>query len=116
MANPNPNDGTQVATGEVISNESIELVGGAKGDPALPTTNYKLPRSKIAVGPYGQDWGDAQVGRPLQVESLIERQTAELEHVRGAFASQQAQSRYSAEAYTTDNDRRGQAFSTRGVR
>lgn len=55
-----------VAGGDVIATEEL-TVGETRGDPALPTTAYKIPRSKIAVGPIGGDAGDATPDNPLPV-------------------------------------------------
>ena len=71
---PNPNDGTQLGTSEVIADEYIDPTEQAvRLEPLVPVTGYKLPRSKIAVGPYGVDGGDAAPFNALPVESRQER-------------------------------------------
>lgn len=62
--------------GDEITTESLED-GEGRGIAGLPTDDYKLPRSKIIVGPYGRDDGDATHDRPLPVESRAERWAAE---------------------------------------
>lgn len=118
MSSPNPNDCTQLATGEVISNEYNDPTYGIRGDPDLPVIAYKVPRSKIAVGSYGQDMGDADIGRPLYVESFLERRLAEDTALRDIAAQNRSLARYASEANfsTTGGDPRGHSFSTRGVR
>jgi len=114
----NPLDGTQLGTGEIISNEAIDPNVGARRDPAQPGTTYKVPRSKIAVGPYDQDYGDASVENPLRVESTLERQLAERAFLQASdHAQRDAALRYSAEAlYGNSHDCRGHFFATRGTR
>ena len=59
----NPNDGTTLGTAEVISDEYVDPgTVNARIEPLLPPGAYKLPRSKIAVGRYGVDGGDAAIG------------------------------------------------------
>ena len=80
----NATDGTtmnQGSGGDTIATEDMP-VGTPRGDQNLPLTDYKLGRSKIAVGPYDQDLGDATSDRPLPVESRAQRQLAELAFVR----------------------------------
>ena len=62
-------DGTllnQGIGGDTIATEDIAL-GDSRGDAALPTTEYKIPRSKIAVGAVDQDLGDVDEGNPMPV-------------------------------------------------
>lgn len=118
MATPNANDNTQLGTGEQISNEAIALTG-VKRDPNLPTAlQYKVPRSKIGVGPYGQDWGDASTATPLYVESLRERQIAEIAQVQGAAMAVQANYRYAGEGRMDSRtfDAYGRFIDMRGTR
>jgi hypothetical protein len=116
MGTPNTSDGTQLGTGEVVSNEAIGLAT-PRGDPAMPQTAYKLPRSKIAVGAYGDDVGDAIAARPLYVESYQERRLAEMAQIAAIEASQNDLRRYAAESQRgIHHDARGQSISTRGVR
>ena len=118
MATPNSNDNTQLGTGEQISNEAV-AVTGVKRNPNLPTAlQYKIPRSKIGVGPYGQDWGDASQAFPLSVESFRERQIAELMQVEAAAAAVQANYRYAGEGRmdTRTFDPYGRLIDMRGTR
>lgn len=110
----NPNDGTTLGTAEVISDEYIDPnIGLVRRDANLPATAYKLPRSKIAVGDYGQDEGDASRSKPLNTESYIERRQAELVELRGrSFVLAQK----SAFETVPTMDSRGHEFSTRGAR
>ena len=51
----NPKDGTQLGTADVIATEYISPnTDGVRVNPNLPGTGYAIPRSKIAVGDYGQ--------------------------------------------------------------
>jgi hypothetical protein len=112
----NPNDGTTLGTSEVISDEAIDPQVGGRRDQYLPVTLYKAPRSKIAVGPYGQDWGDATQDQPLAVESRSQRQIAETVSLT---QRDQAQSDFIAAAgfhNLTLSDSRGAHFSNRGTR
>ena len=111
----NPQDGTQLGTGEVISDEFVDANAGVRRDAQLPATPYKVPRSKIAVGPYGQDWGDASTDQPLAVESRQERQFMELQAVRERSHASLLLQKYAAETVSFV-DARGHAMSTRGVR
>lgn len=112
---PNPNDGTQLGTGEVISDEFIAPVDGSRRDPNLPPTGYKLPRSKIAIGPYGQDHGDATQDYPLQAESAAVRRMTEVAVLRDNDESRSQLLRYASERMTF-SDQRGRHASTRGNR
>jgi hypothetical protein len=117
MATPNPNDNTQLGTGELVSNEAVG-VNDSKGDANLPIVAYKLPRSKIAVGNYGQDGGDATDANPLPVESLLERREAERQMMLSMSMGLDSLRRYSVE-YRQGNatlDVRGQLLDTRGKR
>jgi hypothetical protein len=109
----NPNDGTQLGTSEIISDEYIDPVLGCRVNNNLPATAYKAPRSKIAIGPYGQDWGDAMPDTPLYVESRNERLLVELAGMRDRGIAMQP--KFSAET-TPRVDARGHEFTTRGVR
>ena len=111
----NPNDGTQLGTGEVITDEYIDPMLGCRVVNALPPTPYKMPRSKIAVGPYGQDWGDASDDNPLPVESRGERLILEMQAIRDREATFRAMQRYASESAALI-DSRGHAISNRGVR
>lgn len=85
------NDGTTVASNaDLVSTE--DMTGRPRGTadaPQLGTTagNYKLGRSKIAVGGYGADQGDASFDSPLPVGMRAERQQLELIRVREMDAS-----------------------------
>lgn len=111
----NPNDGTQLGTGEVISDEYVDPSVGVRRDPNLPPAAYKLARSKIAVGPYGQDQGDATPDVPLPVESRAERWALELASLRDRERAVEQLSRSSADRYALC-DARGQHLDTRGSR
>lgn len=114
-SNQNPNDGTVLGTSEVISDEFNDPVAGGRVDPNLPPTAYKIPRSKIVVGPYGQDGGDASVSNPLPAESLQQRRLAELQTLRERTHMFLALSRYYGDTISL-SDARGHDISTRGQR
>ncbi len=112
----NPNDGTQLGTSEVIADEYIDPTEQAvRVEPLLPVTAYKLPRSKIAVGPYGVDGGDAAPFNALPVESRQER----LIHEYLAMSTRDQQcislTKFAAETISYV-DARGSHFSHRGHR
>lgn len=111
----NPNDGTQLGTGEIISDETADPSLGCRLDPNLPQAQYKIPRSKIAVGVYGQDGGDATPDRPLATESKQERLMLEQTALRERVMGLQGMQRYAAETISLA-DARGNEFTTRGVR
>lgn len=107
----NSNDGTTLnpgVGGDVYSSED-QPVGSQRGDPNLPLTDYKVARSKIAVGPYDTDAGDATFQNPLPVESRRERQAAELAFLKSADAQ-----RYSFS--TRSRERVNLQFMNRGER
>ena len=112
---PNPNDGTQLGTGEVISDEYIDPQTGGRRDGNLPATGYKVPRSKIAVGPYGQDWGEASEFYPLQVSDAIARRLKEIETMRDVDEGRLQLVRFSAERVSM-SDNRGRHTAIRGTR
>ncbi len=111
----NPNDGTVLGTAEVISDEYIDPILGCRVINVLPPTPYKMPRSKIAVGPYGQDFGDASADYPLPTESRAERQLLETQSLRQRFVALTQLQRYAQETVPLA-DARGHDMSTRGVR
>ncbi len=112
----NPNDGTQLGTSEVIADEYIDPTEQAvRVEPLLPVTAYKLPRSKIAVGPYGVDGGDAAPFNALPVESRQERLIGELVALRGRDTEAMTLMKFQAEQITYA-DARGSHFSHRGQR
>lgn len=111
----NPNDGTSLGTGEVISDEYNDPVAGGRRDPNLPPTGYKLPRSKIVVGNYGQDGGDASPDTPLATESRAERMLAEQASMRDRDHSAMPAATASGERSLL-TDCRGHHLMNRGVR
>lgn len=111
----NPNDGTVLGTAEVIADEYIDPILGCRVITALPPTAYKLPRSKIAVGQYGQDWGDASVETPLHTESTQERWYAERQYLMNQAVGMVELKTYQQETVTLC-DARGSFMSNRGVR
>ena len=112
----NPNDGTTLGTAEVIADEYIDPNrGGVRIEPNLPQTAYKLPRSKIAVGAYGTDGGDATAETPLQVESRAARQSGELDALRSRQQGMQLQSKFAGEIVSLI-DSRGEHMTSRGQR
>ncbi len=115
MATPNPNDGTVLGTGEIISDEYVDPTTGTRRDPNLPVIGYKLPRSKIAVGPYGQDGGDATPDNALPVESRAERLYLEHQALRERERSAQLVQRQQTERLPLV-DARGSHLDTRGQR
>ena len=112
---PNPNDGTQLGTSEIISDEYIDPVLGSRRDPNQQPGPYKLPRSKIAIGPYGQDLGDAANDSPLPVESRAERQALEHQSLVVRYEAAQMMTRYSTETVSLV-DSRGHHLTNRGTR
>jgi hypothetical protein len=117
MAGPvqNPNDGTTLGTSEVISDEAIDPNVGGRRDPYQQPGLYKAPRSKIAIGPYGQDWGDATQDQPLAVESRAQRQYAEIESLQQRDQVQHELISYGA-LNVTLSDARGAHLTNRGSR
>ena len=116
MATPNASDNTQLGTGELISNEQIEVIV-PKGDSNQPVTAYKVPRSKIAVGPYGQDLGDATQAQPLNVTSYLERRELELMGFEDGYVTLSGFSNSAAENLRGFSfDVRGQGLESRGRR
>lgn len=111
----NPNDGTTLGTAEVIADEYIDPTTGGRINPNLPPTGYKLPRSKIAIGPYGQDGGDASPDQPLPTESRAERLLIEVQALRDRDTANQYIARRAGETVSL-SDSRGHDLSTRGVR
>ena len=112
----NPNDGTTLGTAEVIADEYVDpTMQAVRLEPLLPVTAYKLPRSKIAVGSYGVDAGDASITNPLPVESIQERQLHELDGLRHRDQVASSFGKLQAETITLA-DARGSHFSTRGQR
>ena len=111
----NPNDGTTLGTSEVIADEFIDPTYGGRQDRNQPVTGYKMPRSKIAVGVYGQDWGDASPDQPLAAESRNERWYLEMESLRNRVLTMTSFQRYAQETLSCV-DSRGYDITTRGVR
>jgi hypothetical protein len=111
----NPNDGTVLGTSEIITDEYIDPVLGCRVVNTLPATPYKMPRSKIAVGPYGQDWGDASGDIPLQVEQRSLRWAMEQQMMLARLAARESLQKWAGE---TDQlvDSRGMHLNHRGVR
>jgi hypothetical protein len=77
-------DGTTLNTGaggDLVSDE--DLTGQPRQSADVPqigagNANYKLERTKVAVGKYGQDRGDVDIdGRPFPVEMGVERRLME---------------------------------------
>lgn len=54
--------------GDTLATEEI-ATGNARSAPGLPTTAYKVPRTKIALGDYDDDRGDVAQDKPLPVDS-----------------------------------------------
>ena len=108
-------DGTSLGTGEIISNEYIDPAQGGRTDPDLPPAAYKLPRSKIAVGDFGIDGGDASYSNPLPVDSRGQRQQGEIDDLRNREEQMLNLQRFAYETFSMV-DRRGRTFATRGVR
>ena len=112
---PNSNDGTQLGTGEVISDEYIDPNGLVRRDVNLPVGPLKVPRSKLGVGGYGVDAGDATPDNSLPVESRQARIYAEYRAVQESDleAIMLLGDRGSR---VTSNDSRGVLASLRGTR
>lgn len=112
---PNPNDGTQLGTGEIISDEYIDPQTGGRRDANLPPTGYKVPRSKLVTGPYGQDGGDASHDNPVPVEARSDRQLQEMMALRDRYDAIGLMVSRTGERLTLA-DARGHSLTTRGVR
>lgn len=109
----NATDGTQlnpfgVAGGDVISTEDMP-VGAARLSPNTPLTDYKLPRSKIALGTYDQDSGDVTEQNPMPVKMMYERGLLEYQYLQQADSE-----RYALQ--TRSRERVGTIFMDRGRR
>lgn len=68
--------------GDTISNKEFAVAAdGVPADPrgtaCLPVTAYKLPRSKIAIGDYDHDNGDATSTNALPIQTFYERRMME---------------------------------------
>ena len=64
----------QGVTGDMISTEELPIGTPRQGQgQTTTTTRVMIPRSKIAVGRYGVDEGDASENAPLDVTSAQER-------------------------------------------
>ena len=111
----NPQDGTQLGTSEVIADEYIDPNLGARPSPLVPPTGYKMPRSKIAVGPYGTDAGDATYDYPLPVESRADRQLQELAALRTRDMGMELLMKSATETMVI-MDSRGHHIANRGTR
>lgn len=57
--------------GDVIATEDIANANQQDADQPLPSPEYKIARSKIAVGAVDQDIGDAGPDAPLHVRDLL---------------------------------------------
>jgi|SRR5215472_9947660 len=84
-------DGTQLnpgANGDLIADE--DMTSAVRGSPLVPQLGaanaaYKLERTKIAIGAYGEDRGDPTLeGRPFPVEMGVERRLSEVLMLREA--------------------------------
>jgi hypothetical protein len=81
-------DGTALnpgANGDLISDE--DMTGQPRQDSKLPqlgsaNASYKNERTKIAIGPYGSDFGDAAPGTGLDVRTYQERVALEESMIR----------------------------------
>lgn len=96
----------QGLTGDAIATEEVLTQEPQRGDARLPETTYKMPRSKIAVGTYGRDDGDAGPGNELEVVSRQERRLAE-ETMLAAIDSTQSICQTRCYERTSPLDRRG---------
>lgn len=81
--------------GDVIATEDFP-VGAQRLTSDSPLTDYKLGRSKIAVGDYGDDAGDAGPHQGLPVQLTRER-----------WALEEMACRAAENALETSTDRRG---------
>ena len=112
----NPKDGTQLGTADVIATEYISPnTDGVRVNPNLPGTGYAIPRSKIAVGDYGQDHGDACQAQPLHVMDAVARRLREIDGIREREENLGCFQRYAGETINLV-DTRGHAMTNRGVR
>lgn len=110
-------DGTQLnlgTTGDLIITEDHADVEG-RHISGLTDDDYKMPRSKIAVGPLGSDQGDADKSNPLYIEDRESRRLAE-DMMLAALNAQQVSMCVRSYCKVTLSDRRGGLGSQRGTR
>ena len=77
-------DGTALNSGtggDVIATEDVPAGSPGRLSPDVPTTDYKIGRSKIALGDYGDDLGDVCAQNPIPVTSA-ERRMSEMDSLR----------------------------------
>lgn len=111
----NPNDGTMLGTGEIISDEFIDPEDGNRREGSLPQGPYKVPRSKLAIGPYGQDWGDADANHPLDTVDRATLHALEVDGIRNRLRALSELEKSANETFTL-SDSRGHDMTNRGVR
>jgi hypothetical protein len=111
----NTNDNTALNPGVGGDNISTEdqPAGTQRGDAALPLVDYKMPRSKIAIGPYDLDLGDAGQYLPLPVQTLRERGIMEEQMISARRLALSTLSTRSSYERTTSLDSRFN-YSSRG--
>jgi hypothetical protein len=113
-------DGTQLnpgASGDLIADE--DMTGTVRLSPLVPqlsatNASYKIERTKIAIGDYGQDRGDPTLeGRAFPVETGAERRILELAFMRQTETSELLQRMRASErtplTMTTRSSRDGRA-------
>lgn len=115
MADGTVINATTATGGDTIATEELAATasGGARLKDGLPVTAYKVPRSKIAVGSYDEDAGDASPTNPLAVGTLSERRSLETMDVAARDAASATNVRRCFER-SSMSDRRGS--DRRGVR
>ena len=83
-------DGTTLnpgVNGDLVSDE--DMTGAVRQSSLVPqlgapNANYKIERTKIAIGDYDQDRGDVSSdgGRPFPIETFVERRLQEEQYMR----------------------------------
>jgi len=63
--------------GDVIATEDVQSTNQQDADQSLPAPEYKVPRSKIAVGSVDRDLGDATDDTPLATRDRTIQRTLE---------------------------------------
>lgn len=107
MADPSDNVELNPGTGGATIATENQPLYGQRGSSDVPATAYELPRSKIAVGTYGVDAGDASRALPFPVQTFGERQFLELMLLSQLDTARMAQARRGRERIPTLCDRGG---------
>lgn len=104
-------DGTRLnlgTTGDLIVTEELAVGSSGRATSSLPSSVYKMPRSKIAIGAMGTDQGDATDDAPLPTGDRAVRRMLELQQIQAEEASYDSlRSRASCRTYHRGNRGRG---------